>query len=236
MGRNWFGLALFVMIGVALLAPPLHAEPGPVQFSWSGTLATKYLFLGVDQNAGHSVMQPELELSSGSYSSSIWFNHDLRRNETSEYDLGFGYTPRLGESLSMKLGYVYLDFPHQGFNPTQEMVLDVSYSTVLSPSLSLHRDFKEGKGSYAILSLSHPLPLPGREMTLGFSGYYQRGYYETTGVPVVQWDLGTEFDLGGIAFTPTITRTLSFENGDFRGESLIPATWLFSFSIAQASP
>jgi hypothetical protein len=205
----------------------------PFTFNWDVTLASKYLFQGIDYSNGEPVLQPQLAAGYGNLSAAVWFNHDLDQTHTNEYDVTLAYSWSVS-SLSVGAGYMYLTYPHrEGWDPSQEVLLDLALDRPLSPSLSFHYDFDAGKGSYSTFGLSHELPIAFQPVGLSASLYYQNNYYEATGFPALELNAGVERAVGPFTVTPSVSRVLTWENGDFRDDLASPSTWLFAVNVAQ---
>ena len=56
----------------------LEQEPASIlSASWDVTIASKYLFQGIDYSEAKPVIQPEAILTVKGFSAILWFNHDL---------------------------------------------------------------------------------------------------------------------------------------------------------------
>jgi hypothetical protein len=231
---RWFPAAAFYALCITC-ATHTHAGSLPLEFSWSNTFASQYLFQGYDLSGRHGVAQPEVSLSYGGLAAGIWCNHDIVTSRTNEYDYSVGFSRPLGQRLSLGLSYMFAEYPNRDWPATQEAILDAEVDAFLSPSLSLHYDFDEGDGLYATLSLSRDIGIGGRDLTAGLCLHHQRRYFGMTGIPSIQWDLTTTIGCAGLDLVPGITRIQAFENGDFDGDLSVPDTWLVSLSITPSS-
>ena len=201
--------------------------------SFDATAASKYLFQGIDYSEGMGVVQPELVATLGSFSAVAWANFQPDFGDFNEIDLTLKYARSI-QRWSISPGYTYLRYPHRvGWDPSQELTLDLGFESQLSPSLSLHYDFDAGKGLYATLGLSRELRAP---VTVGANVFYQHNYYEMTGCPAVELKASAALSLGAFSFTPSISNLVTGENRDFRGAAATPSTWLFSFNVARPIP
>lgn len=213
----------------------LAASSGsPVQISWDVTLASKYLFLGVDLSDENAVLQPEAILGIKNFSFTFWVNHDLDRQKPNELDFVLQYAWELGR-FALSPGYAYYSYPHRtGWDPSQEVLLDVSCSAPLSPSLSVNYDFDSGEGTYFTLGISQGLESLALPLSLGANLFYQEGYYEQTGFPAAELNVSVGHGIGPIEITPSVSYFATWGNGDFQGASQVPSTWLFAINVAQA--
>jgi hypothetical protein len=214
-------------------ASPAEAEsPESRAFSatFDATAASKYLFQGIDYSTGRGVVQPDLVATMGSYSATAWTNYQPDFGNFNEIDLSLKYTHSM-QRLSISPGYTYLRYPHRvGWDPSQELTLDLGLQTLLSPSLSLHYDFDSGKGLYATLGMSHEVRAP---VTVGANVFYQGNYYGMSGFPAMELKASATLLVGAISITPSISNLVTWQNRTFRGEAAVPSTWLFSFNVAR---
>lgn len=219
---------------------PEGLEPEPpatFSFGWDITLASKYLFQGRDYSDGEPVIQPEVILTYKDLSAILWFNHDLHKKESDEFDLYLQYNREIG-NLTLTTGYGHFNYPHrEGWDPSQEVFIDLSYNSLLNPSLSIHYDFDAGGGSYSTLGIGHGIETPVGALSLGINLFYQGNYYELTGFPSMEFNGNMEYSIGSFTITPSVSYFLTWDNGDFREdgpEGTVPDTWLFSINVAQS--
>jgi hypothetical protein len=105
--------------------------------------------------------------------------------------------------------------------------------------LSVHYDFDAGMGSYSTLGVSHGFERKAGTLTLGANLFYQDHYYGLTGFPSTEWNVHFERALhgtapfGGTTITPSISRFVTWKNGDFRDENEVASNWLFSLSLSR---
>jgi hypothetical protein len=218
------------------LAGERPAQPAALHWltvDWDASLASKYLFQGIDYSDGKPVLQPEVTVSVRSFSAILWVNHDLHTQQPNEVDLFLQYNVGIPR-LDLTTGYARNHYPHrEGWDPSQEVYLDLSCDAPLSPSLSVHYDFDAGKGSYSTLSLDREVPNPLRTMSAGLKLYYQNNYYEATGFPSLELHIGTEQAIGPFKITPSMSRFITWPNGGFRDENAVSATWYLAVNVAQ---
>lgn len=222
-----------IALGLFALSQPVWAEPAsdsPLAVDLSVTLASKYLFQGIDYSDGYRVAQPEATLRYGNVSATAWFNVDLHRHRTDEIDLVFQYEHTFGR-LSLAPGYAYYRYPHRGWDPSHEVLLDLALDTVLAPTLSAHYDFDEGDGSYFTLGFSRSLAVGAGTLNLATNVFYQQNYYQITGIPSVEMNVGYALALGRVTLTPSVSYFATWENGDFQGDNAVPSTWLIAIAV-----
>lgn len=207
-------------------------EPGmPLDISWSVDIASRYSWQGFNYSDGQPVVQPGLSFGVGGFTGSIWFNHDIERGRPDEFDGSLSYGWETGP-LSLAAGYTCYRYPHrEGWSPTQEIGADVSADLAFSPSAALRYDVDAGRGFYGSAGVSRDLAAAPLSLTLGTTVFYHHGYYGQTGIPSVEFDLGTGFGLGGVTVSPSLSRFETWENGDFTGDGAIEPSWVWSLSV-----
>lgn len=206
----------------------------PIQVSWALTFASKYLFLGVDLSDGNAVLQPELNVGVRNFSFTFWANHDLEVQKPNELDFVFAYAREMGR-FTVSPGYAYYSYPNRNaWDPSQEVLLDISCSAPLSPSLRVNHDFDAGDGTYYTLGLSQGLESLALPLSLGANVFYQNHYYEQTGFTAAEFNVSAGYVAGPIEFSPSISYFATWENNDFAGSSRVPDTWHFAINVAQS--
>jgi hypothetical protein len=215
--------------------PAAGDEPpaSPISVSGSMSFASRYLFQGIDYSAGKPVLNPEADLSAGPLGAKLWVNHDLDLRVSNEFDFSLLHEWK-AKKFSFATGYTYLWYPHrEGWVPSQELYLEASRDGVLNPSLSVHYDFDAGTGSYSTFGLSHGFERKMGTITLGTNLFYQDHYYGLSGFPSSEWNAHFEKTLKGTTITPSVSRFVTWKNGDFRDANAVPSAWLFSFAVAR---
>jgi len=229
-------LSIVVCLGVCLVhgtSAAGESEHGPVTFSWKATVASKYLFQGIDYSNGHPVAQPELSLEYRGFSLTSWSNVDLDERQFNETDLLFTYGGELGD-LSVTPGYARYAFPNKDWEPSQEVYLDLSYATLLDLSLSSHYDFDAGKGAYFTLGLHRDVETSVGTFSAGSNLFYQRNYYEVSGIPSLEFTANYSRSIRSVSITPSVSYFATWDNGDFTEQSALPKQWLVSLTVGQS--
>lgn len=205
----------------------------PFSASGSMSFATRYLFQGIDYSNGKPVLNPEADLSAGPISAKLWVNHDLDLGVSNEFDFSVLHEWK-ARKFSFTTGYTYLWYPHRdGWDPSQEFYLEASRDGVLNPSLSVHYDFDAGMGTYSTFGLSHGFERHFGTISLGANLFYQDHYYELSGFPASEWNAHLEKTFHHTTVTPSLSRFVTWRNGDFRDANAVKSAWLFSFSVAR---
>ena len=210
-----------------------ESEHGPLTVRWETAFASKYLFQGIDYSNGNPVAQPELSLEYRGFSLTSWFNVDLDERQVNEIDLLFAYGVELGD-LSATPGYARYRYPDKGWDPSQEVYLDLSYATLLDLSLSSHYDFDAGKGAYFTLGLQRDVETSVGTFGIGSNLFYQRNYYEMSGVPSLEFTVNYSRSIRSVSITPSVSYFVTWDNSDFIGESAVPKQWVVSLTIGQS--
>jgi hypothetical protein len=199
----------------------------------SFSFASRYLFQGIDYSDSKPVLNPQADLTAGPFQARLWMNHDLDQNVSNEFDLSL-FHEWSAKKFSFTTGYTYLWYPHrEGWDPSQEFYVEASHDGPLSPTLSVHYDFDAGMGSYSTFGVSHSIARRVGTVSFGANLFYQDHYYGLSGFPSSEWNIHLERSLKKITVTPSISRFLTWKNGDFREENVVKSAWLFSFQIAR---
>jgi len=230
-------LSIVVCLGVCLVhgtSAAGESEHGPVTFSWEATVASKYLFQGIDYSDGNPVAQPELSLEYRGFSLTSWFNFDLDERHVDEIDLLLAYGGELG-ALSVTPGYAHYRYPNRDdWDSTQDVYLDLSYATLLDLSLSTHYDFDAGKGAYFTLGLHRDVETSVGTFGAGSNLFYQRNYYEMSGIPSLEFTANYSRSIRSVSITPAVSYFATWDNGDFTEQSALPKRWLVSLTVGQS--
>jgi len=219
---------------VASPTPEAQEQPAsPYSASGSMSFASRYLFQGIDYSNGKPVLNPEIDLGAGPLGAKLWVNHDLDLRVSNEFDFSM-FHAWSAKKFSFSAGYTYLWYPHRdGWDPSQELYLEASREGALNPSLSVHYDFDAGMGTYSTLGLSHGFERRFGTLSLGANLFYQDHYYGLTGFPSSEWNAHLEKSFKHVTLTPSISRFVTWTNGDFRDENAVKSAWLFSLQIAR---
>ena len=205
----------------------------PFSIGIDATLASKYLWHGIDYSDGHPVIQPEMVLGYDSFSATVWLNGDLEDGQVTEADLYLTYT-RPVRPLSLTLGYGYFSYPHrEGWSPSQEVFVAAGLAAPFHPSLSLHYDFQSGDGFYADLGGGEGIEHSLGWLAVGANLYYHQSYYQLTGFPAIEIQGGNSFGVGPATLALSVSYFLTWDNGDFTGGNAVDDAWVYSLNIAK---
>ncbi|HYV51033.1 MAG TPA: TorF family putative porin [Dongiaceae bacterium] len=194
------------------------------------TFASRYLFQGLDYSNGKPVLQPDMSLGYKNFTAAVWSNFDLDWQQFNEFDFTFSWSADY-RILSVETGYVNLVYPNrEDWDPSQEWFLDASLEAPLSPSMSWHYDFDAGTGSYLTLGLSEPIL---KNMTVGANLFYQDHYYGMSGIPALELNAGYSLPVQYLTCSASLSRMVTWSNGDFRDGAGPEDAWLFSFAVSR---
>ena len=196
--------------------------------TWSATLASRYSFQGLDYSEGRPVLQPQVSGSLRGLTLTAWGNLDQTRRELNEIDLSLQRDWSL-KQLSVTLGYAHFRYPrHRDWDPTHEVLAELTVEAPLEPSLSVHWDVAAGLGRYWALGVNHVIPWQHGSMALATRLYIHDHYYELTGIPALETSLSANATWAGISVQPTLSRLWTWPNGDFRGDQAVRGGWVVS--------
>jgi len=214
----------------AVPVPAAEATPS-LSFSSDVTAASRYIFQGFDYSEGRAVLQPNASLVFRSVTANVWGNYHVDHGEFDEFDLSLKMGRSFG-SMSVAAGYMNLQYPNRvGWDPSQELFVELGMNAPLSPKLSIHYDFDAGTGTYSTLGLSKDV---GHSFSLATNLFYQGGYYDMTGVPAAELKASWAHTTGAYTFAPAISYFATWSNGDFRDAGAVPSNWLFALDVARA--
>jgi hypothetical protein len=236
--RNLNRWTMILYVGFTLATPPLAiaSEDPALSLSWDVTLASRYLFQGVDLSNNNPVIQPEIALTAHRVTLTAWFNGDLDEGHINEIDLLVGYDLESGP-LTVTPGYAYYRYPNRGsapLDPSQEVYLDITYAAVVNVSLSTHYDFDAGDGAYGSFGLGREFESAQGTVGVGATLYYWRAYYAQSGIPSMEFAISYSATVRSLTITPSLSYFATWDNSDFRDAQAVPSRWLVALSIASS--
>lgn len=124
---------------------------------------SQYIWRGFEFSQDSIVLQPSITVGYKGFSANLWGNLDTDyyatdTNEFNETDLTLAYDWDMGP-VAMTAGYIYYSL--DSVPDTQEVFLSASLDTLLSPTLTVYRDYDNLAGWYVTLGVSHSVPLTG---------------------------------------------------------------------------
>jgi len=206
------------------------ASNGP-SISWSVTYASRYSFQGLDYSEGRPVLQPEISAGIHGLSLALWGNLDQTRRHLDELDVTLQHEYALG-SASGAIGYAYLEYPNRDWDPTHELVADLTLGGPLEPSISVHWDVDAGRGRYLTFGLDREIPWGAVALGLGSKLYVQDHYYGLSGIPAVETSVSATVPWRGLSLQSTLSRLSAWPNGDFRDDEALKGSWVLSLACS----
>jgi hypothetical protein len=139
-----------------------------VEFGIDLPVNSKYMWRGLELNED-SVFQPEAWVKYKSLSLRVWSNMELTDVHNGHGENGdsgdftqVNYILQYENSIDkikFNGGYIYYDYPHTSYPGTWELFGSIGFDMLLSPTLTVYRDFKEADGWYSTFGLSHAIEL-----------------------------------------------------------------------------
>ncbi len=154
---------------VFIVPATLLAEEEKPEASADVAILSKYIWRGFELSDDSVVIQPSATVAYKGFSFNLWGNLDTdSANDDADFnetDMTLSYATSLGP-VGLDIGYIY--YALEG-NDSGEIYISTGLDTLLSPSLTIYRDFDEFRGWYVNFGLSHSFDI-GNGMTLDLSG------------------------------------------------------------------
>lgn len=122
-------------------------------------ILSKYIWRGQELSRGSIVIQPSMTVSYMGFSGNFWGNLDTDKyvesgedHKWNETDFTLSYGKGFG-MLSVEGGYIYYGL--DGCDDSQELFLTLSLGTLLSPGLTIYKEFDNYEHWYFLLGISH---------------------------------------------------------------------------------
>ena len=146
-----------LVLSVACIVPALAEEEKP-SADLSVAVLNAYIWRGQELSHDSIVVEPSMTVSYMGFSANLWGNLDTDPYESEEdqnwnetdFTLSYG---KGFDRLSVEGGYVYYGL--DGCDDSQELFLSLSLDTVLSPGLTVYREFDNYEHWYFLLGISH---------------------------------------------------------------------------------
>jgi len=128
-------------------------------------LYSKYVWRGFELSKDSMVIQPSLTVSYKGLGLNLWGNLDTDQTldlysengaNWNETDMTASYDGSY-DMIDYSLGYIYYGL--EGANDAQEVYGSISIDTLLSPTLTIYREFSKYPGWYTTLGVSHSFSL-----------------------------------------------------------------------------
>ncbi len=160
--KHLMAISIALVLTVVTVLPALAEKEEP-SADLSVAALSQYIWRGQELSRDSIVIQPSMTVSYMGFSANLWGNldtdpyaaqDDQKWNETDftlSYAKGFGL-------LGVEGGYIY--YALEGVDAdSQEVFLTLSLDTLLSPGLTVYRDFDTYEHWYFLLGISHSLEI-----------------------------------------------------------------------------
>lgn len=171
-------IATAFLVG-ATASTALAAESENPSLDLSIGLYSKYVWRGYELSKDSIVVQPSLTASYEGFGFNLWGNLDTDQSldiysengaNWNETDMTVSYDGSYG-MMGYTLGYIYYGL--EGAKDSQEVYGSVCLDTLLSPTLTVYREFSNYPGWYTTLGISHSFALSDKvSLDLGAQASY----------------------------------------------------------------
>jgi hypothetical protein len=177
--RNWtkiLSLALVCCMATAVYAWADEEEKPTADVSIS--LMSQYIWRGQELSRDSLIIQPSLTIGYRGFAANIWQNIDTDHWDTTddvdnlnETDITLSYGHDFG-SFGLETGYIWYSLDVA--DDSHEVYASATLNTLLSPTLTVYREFAHYPGTYITLGISHSVEFPWYDMSLdlGLQGSY----------------------------------------------------------------
>ena len=151
-------ITLSLILTVVTVLPALAEEEKP-SADLSVAALSQYIWRGQELSRDSMVIQPSMTISYQGFSANLWGNLDTdpyiaqddqkwtETDFTLSYGKGFGL-------LGVEAGYIY--YALEGIDAdSQEVFLSLGLDTLLSPALTIYKDFDTYEHWYFLIGISH---------------------------------------------------------------------------------
>ena len=153
-----------------LSLPSFSYGEDKVEGSASVSFMSSYVWRGIQLSDDEFVIQPSVGISYKGFSVNFWSNYNTDTTEEDETDYTLDFSNAIGK-VGYSFGYIY--YALSGVEDSQELYGAVSYDVILSPSLTVYRDFDEFLSTYVVVSVGHDFKVEDFTISAGASiSYY----------------------------------------------------------------
>ncbi len=176
--RKVFKGIVACMLGLMLLAPvQAKAEEERPSADLSVSFMSQYIWRGQELSRDSLVIQPSMTIGYKDFSANIWQNIDTDywdptadADSLNETDITLSYAKDYGD-FGVDVGYIWYSLG--GIDDSQEIYVSLTLNTLLSPTLTVYREFAHYPWTYITLGISHSIPVGGdMSLDLGLQGSY----------------------------------------------------------------
>lgn len=177
--RHWTKILLLVL--VCYMATAVYAwadEEEKPTADVSISLMSQYIWRGQELSRDSLIVQPSLTIGYKGLAANIWQNIDTDPWNTTddadnlnETDITLSYSHDFG-SFGLEAGYIWYSLDVA--DDSHEVYATATLNTLLSPTLTVYREFAHYPGTYITLGISHSIEFPWYDMSLdlGLQGSY----------------------------------------------------------------
>ncbi len=178
-GTIW---SLILLVAVLLILPSVVVRADDVpETDLSFSLLSAYIWRGFELSKDSMVVQPSATFSWQGFSANLWGNWDTDlydgkpenlegHDNYNETDITFSYSRDFG-MVGAEAGYIYYALDQA--SDSQEFYLAGTLNVLLSPTLTIYREFAHYPSTYIEFAVSHSFELPRRiSLDIGLSGSY----------------------------------------------------------------
>ena len=177
--RIKISLAMLGAVSCMLAGRVAMAEEDKPTANLAVSALSKYVSRGFELSKNSIVLQPAATVAYKGFSANIWGNEDTNvyargaeggdSNNWTETDVTLAYDWTMGP-VGLTAGYIYYSL----LGPdTQEVYGRAALHTLLTPTLTVYRDYDHFAGWYATFGVSHTVPITEK---IGLSLGAQIGY------------------------------------------------------------
>lgn len=173
------GMGTFVCCAILMLAMtatvPAFAEEEKPEADFSVAILSDYIWRGQELSRDSIVIQPSMTVGYKGFSANLWGNLDTDPYSASsnnnpsnfnETDFTLSYGREFG-AVSAEIGYIY--YALDAVDDSQEFYLSLGLDTLLSPSLTVYKEFDSYMHWYILAGVSHAFEL-SETMSLELAG------------------------------------------------------------------
>ena len=164
-----------------LIEPVLSEDIARPEADFSVSLLSAYIWRGYELSKNSMVVQPSATISYNGFAANIWGNWDTDlydgkpenldgMDNYNETDITLSYAHDFG-IVSAEAGYIYYALDQA--DDSQEFYFSGTVNVLLSPTVTVYREFAHYPSTWVMLGISHSFDLPkGISLDLGLTGNY----------------------------------------------------------------
>jgi len=210
---NIGSMALLGILCLGATASAVRAEEDKPTADLSVSALSKYVWRGYELSKDSIVLQPSMTIGYKGFGFNLWGNLDTDQHEFfatsdadsmswSETDLTLSYD---GSCSFADYGVGYIYYALDGLDDSQEVYVSATLKTLLSPSVTIYRDYDFYPGWYISLGISHSFAVTENvSLDLGAKvGYYDIDDEDTVPDPDDPTDAYSAFHDGVLSASMT---------------------------------